>query len=221
MFDPGESLERPELFDRLTPFRVKETEEANLELDRRVVPEQELLRNRLRFNYGHYNCSVNRSSNARKSSAPSDECAERIGNCHEPHGRVWPGPIKENLLIGDDERRHRAQQESATAAVPGPDSAHRRWASSRTARRAHLEQVANVTKESSRCREDQCDANCEYHLKREKHGKQNHRRGWRHRDTRASWRAGTPRRSEVLREVEQDGADGKNGPGKEDALQQP
>ena len=72
VFDAKRDIpERPELFDRLPLIRMKEAQEADLELGRRIVPEQELLRNRLRFDDGHYNCSVNRSSKARKSSAPT------------------------------------------------------------------------------------------------------------------------------------------------------
>ena len=64
--------------------RMQEAQESDLELGRRVVPEQELLGNRLRVDDRHYNCSVNRSSNARNSNAPMmnapNACAPAISH---------------------------------------------------------------------------------------------------------------------------------------------
>ena len=62
--------QRPELLDRLAVPRMQQAQEPDLELDRGVVPQQKLLRQRLRVDDRHYTCSVNRSSNARISMAP-------------------------------------------------------------------------------------------------------------------------------------------------------
>ena len=64
-------LQRPELLDRLPVAAMQQAEEPDLQLDRRVVPEQEPLRDGLRVDHRHYSCSVKRSSNARNSVAPT------------------------------------------------------------------------------------------------------------------------------------------------------
>ena len=72
-------LERPELLDRLALSAMQQAEEADLQLDRRVVPEQELLRHRCASMTGTTSCSVNRSSNARNSDAPMTKAPSGIG----------------------------------------------------------------------------------------------------------------------------------------------
>ena len=151
--------QRPELFDRLAPVRVKQAEEADLQLDRRVVPEQELLRNRLRFDDRHYSCSVNRSSNARNSSAPTTNAPSAWAIATSHTVAVRPRPIEEDLLVRDDERRHRAQQDQQPQPLRHLAAARRRSASSRTARRARLRagggrrgRTPSPWRESARCR---------------------------------------------------------------------
>ena len=49
----GDVLQCPELLDRLASVGMKEAEEADLELDGRVVPQEKPLGHRLRFDDGH------------------------------------------------------------------------------------------------------------------------------------------------------------------------
>src|SRR4029453_541314 len=70
--DPQRDVfQRPELLDRLPVTAMKKSEESDLELDRRVMSEQELLGDVLRFDHRHYSCSVKRSSSARINIAPN------------------------------------------------------------------------------------------------------------------------------------------------------
>ena len=60
----------PEGLDGLAMPRMQQAQEPDLELDRGVVAQKKLFRQRLRGDDRHYTCSVKRSSNARISMVP-------------------------------------------------------------------------------------------------------------------------------------------------------
>ena len=109
----------PELLGPLAVGCMDQSEESLLDRAGTVVPQQELLRQSLGVDHArHQTCSASRSSVLDEQRRTENEHAHGVAAGGEPHGQIRRRAQVKNLLIRDDERRHRAEQNRHSKQTP-------------------------------------------------------------------------------------------------------
>ena len=128
--------------------------------------------------------------------------------------------MEEHLLIRDDERRYRAQQDQQSQPLRHLGELVDDGRRPEQHGERDFEQVSDVPEKGGRRRENQRDAHREDDLERQEEGEEQHRRGRRHMIPEHHERQEDHHREEILRQIEEDRSNRKNRPRKEHALQQ-